>query len=216
MDGMNIFVSGRTGTGKTYMVLKAIADCPRLLMYQTKAEDHSYPGIYFDAGRDKTGAGNIGVERRRMLEWWRYCVQRSRRFRIVYRPENPFDLAEADQIAKLAYDCGNMTVVWEEVMTYLGSYDPRKTDPGQGFTRLLTAGRTRGVTNWLLTQKPVKIDHTLTSQARLAYLFATHEPAEIIYIRQAFGTAAAEKLETLKQYEHVRWTETGEVTVGKA
>jgi hypothetical protein len=213
-DGLNIFVSGRTGTGKTYLVKQAIAACPRLLVYLTKPEDHSYPGVYFGAA----GADHVDAEahRRLVLRWWRYCVEHGRRFRLVYRPNNPFDLVEFDAIAKLVYACGDMTFVCEEVMTYLGSYDPRKTEPGEGVTTLLTAGRTRGITTWLLTQKPVKIDHTLTGQARRAYLFATHEPAEVVYIRQAFGSAAADQLQQLGQYEHVVWDETGRVEVGKA
>ncbi len=207
-EGLNIFVSGRTGTGKTYLVRQMIAGCPRLVVYLTKREDHSYPGVYFD--------GAVVGDRQRMLRWWSYSVQHSRRFRLVYRPKNPFDLGEFDGIAKLVYACGDVTLVCEEIMTYLGSYDPRKTEPGEGVTTLLTAGRTRGITTWLLTQKPIKIDHTLTSQARLAYLFATHEPAEVIYLRQAFGTAAAEKLVALSEYEHVLWSETGDVRVGRA
>ncbi len=207
-DGINIFVSGRTGTGKSELVKRAIRDCPRLLVYLTKREDHDYPGIYFD-GMQTTG-------RRVCLEWWRYCVAHGRRFRIVYRPANPFSLAEFDSFAKLAYTCGDLTLVCEEVMTYLGSYDPRKTDPGEGVTTLLTAGRTRGITTWLLTQKPIRIDHTITSQARLAYLFQTHEPAELVYIRQAFGSQAADRLQQLEQYQHVRWTDTGQIEVGKA
>ncbi len=207
-DGLNIFVSGRTGTGKSFLTLQAIGASPRLLVYQPKADDRSYPGIYFDARQGE-------MERRRMLEWWRYCVQHGRRFRIVYRPQNPFSLEEFNAIGDLAYQCGDMTLVCEEIMHYLATYDPRK--PGtEGVTRLLTAGRTRGMTTWLLTQRPVQIPHVITSQARRAYLFATHEPAEVIYIRQAFGQAAAETLEQLKEHEHVLWRDTGEVEVGKA
>lgn len=30
-EGLNIFVSGRTGTGKSFLTLRAIAEAPRLL-----------------------------------------------------------------------------------------------------------------------------------------------------------------------------------------
>jgi hypothetical protein len=62
----------------------------------------------------------------------------------------------------------------------------------------------------------VQILHRHHQSARRAYLFATHEPVEVIYIRQAFGQAAADRLEQLKQYEHVLWHEDGTVEVGKA
>ena len=54
------------------------------------------------------------------------------------------------------------------------------------------------------------------SEARLAYLFHSNEPADVEYIKDKFGVAAAEKLAALGEHEHVRWTETGKVTVGKA
>jgi hypothetical protein len=214
IQGVNIFVSGRTQSGKSYLVKRAVAESPRLLVYLTKREDSGYPGIYFDAAagvcemQDNVGSWQT-TGREAMYEWWRWCEIHGRRFRIVYRPKNPYDLAEFDAIAKLVYQCGDMTLVCEEVMTYLGSYDPRKTDPGQGVTTLLTAGATRGITTWLLTQRPVRIDHTVTSQARVAYLFATHEPAEVIYIRQAFGQDAADKLVGLELYQHVHWDDRG-------
>lgn len=207
VEGRNIFVEGRTQSGKTYLVRQAIAASWRYLVYLTKMEDHSFPGVYFD--------GAQAQDRQLMLRWWKYCVEHGGRFRIVYRPADPFSLAEFDEIAGLAYKCQCMELVAEEAMGYLCGYDPKHAE-GHNVTRLITAGSTRGVNTWIITQRPTQIPHILTSQARLAYLFATHEPADLIYLRQAFGSLAAANVEKLVDHNHVRWTEAGEVTVGKA
>ena len=39
IDGVNIFVAGQTGSGKSYFVKSAIGDAPRLIVYLPKRED---------------------------------------------------------------------------------------------------------------------------------------------------------------------------------
>lgn len=208
-NGVNIFVAGRTQSGKSHLLKQLVADCPRLLVYQTKREDCGYPGVYFDAARG---------ERIAFLSWWGHAVQVCGRFRLVYRPANPYSVEEINFVCALVHTCGSMVLVCEEIMTYLASYDPQK--PGvEGITSLLTAGSTAGVTCYLVSQKPCAINHLITSQARIAYLFATHEPSHVSYLRQAFGQEAADRLAGLGQYEYVFWDDTGPeriVQVGKA
>jgi hypothetical protein len=126
----------------------------------------------------------------------------------VYRPANPYSIGEFNAVCSLAHICGDLTLVCEEIMTYLASYDPQK--PGvEGITSLLTAGSTAGINCYLVSQKPTAINHLITSQARRAYLFRVHEPSQVIYLRQAFGSDAADKLEALEQYQYVFWDDSG-------
>lgn len=207
-EGINIFVSGRTGTGKSHLVKQAIADCPRLLVYLTKREDHGYAGVYFDGLED----GN----RQLMLKWWRYCEQHGRRFRLVYRPRDAYDFTEFEEICGLVYACGSMHFVCEEISTYVSPAIFRRTGYALRFKTLLQAGRTRGISAWLLNQRPIGIPVEIKESARLAYIFHSNEPADVDYIKDKFGVAAAEKLAALQEHEHVRWTEAGDVSVGKA
>lgn len=202
-EGRNILICGRTGTGKSFLVKKLLADADRLIVYGPKREEHDYPGCYFD-GMEEEGF-------KRFVWWWYSCVKTCGRFRIVYRPADLFDIGEFDKVANLAYACGRVTFVCEELMTYT-----TERNIEQGFKRLLVAGRTRGIDCYMLTQRPFKIPREVTSQAREAYIFATHEPTDLDYIRQTFGTETAAKLETLEQYQHVHWLDTGQVDVGKA
>jgi hypothetical protein len=203
IEGRNILVCGRTGSGKSYLVKHLLADADRLIVYGPKREECDYPGVYFD-GMELHGFEQFAL-------WWNHCRETCGRFRIVYRPKDLFDILEFDKVAKLAYACGGVTFVCEELMTYT-----TERNIEQGFKRLLVAGRTRGINCYMLTQRPFKIPREVTSQAREAFIFATHEPTDLDYVKQTFGTDAALRMESLKEYEHVHWLDTGEVEIGKA
>ncbi len=199
-EGRNILVCGRTGSGKSYLVKKLLATADRLVVYGPKREECDYPGVYFD------GMEPGGFEA--CVLWWRHTVKTCRRFRIVYRPADLFDIEEFDKVAHLAYACGNLTFVCEELMTYT-----TERNIGKGFKRLLVAGRTRGVNCYMLTQRPYKIPREVTSQAREAYIFATHEPTDLDYCRQMFGSEILTKLESLQLFDHVHWLDNGQLEV---
>ncbi len=61
IDGVNIFVAGQTGSGKSELVKRSIGECDRLIVYLPKREDYGYCGVYFDA---------LNGERPHFLEWW--------------------------------------------------------------------------------------------------------------------------------------------------
>ncbi len=202
-EGRNIFVCGRTGSGKSYLVKRAIATARRMVVYLPKREDADYPGVYFDAFADEAS------------DFWRAWLHAYRdggAYRLVYRPADPFDPAAFDRVCMGVYHAGDLTFVAEDLAGYVNE----RGGMGPGLKTLLTAGRTRNVTTWLLTQRPYRIPREVTSQAREAFLFATHEPNDVAYLKEAFGVAAAEALERLGQYEYVHWTEDGNVETGKA
>jgi len=207
IDGVNIFVAGQTGSGKSYFVKQQLARVERLIVYLPKREDYGYPGVYFDAlngGRDH------------FLAWWDWANERCRRFRIVYRPKDKFDADEFDSICRLVYLCGNCTLVAEEISGYLSTRIFQAVGRYQGIKMLLTAGRTRGVNCWWITQRCFGIPREVTSEARDAYLFKLQEPADLDYVQDRFGLEARLSLGNLQQYQHVHWINTGKCKVGKA
>ena len=205
-EGRNIFVSGQTGSGKSFLVKRSVADQPRVLVYQIKREDSDYEGVYFDA---------LAGERDTFLRWWKYTNARCGRFRLVYRPADPWNFEEFNRLAGLVYACGDMHFVCEEVGTYVPAWIFRKTDTGMQFKTLLTAGRTRGVTCWLMSQRPRGIPIEIKSEAREAFVFKSTEPGDIDYISKWFGRAAEEKMAALEQYQHVHILEGQEPEVGR-
>ena len=202
-EGRNIFVCGRTGSGKSFLVKRLVANAERLVVYLPKREDGEYRGVYFDAWDGEHAA---------FYRAWLESHRQGGRYHLIYRPEDAFDPAAFDRLCMGVYHAGECTFVAEDLAGYVNE----RGGMGPGLKTLLTAGRTRGVECWLLTQRPYRIPREVTSQAREAFLFATHEPNDVAYIKEAFGVAAADALEKLGQYEYVHWLETGQVEIGKA
>ncbi len=217
IDGVNIFVAGQTGSGKSYLLKKAIADCPRLIVYLPKREDSDYPGVYFDAIHATVREPWTSFDdRRAFLTWWAHAKTLCNRFRLVYRPADKFDADEFDSICRLVYACGDCTFVCEEIASYLSPRIFQTVDKYKAIKNLLTAGRTRGVNAWWVTQRCFGIPREVTSEARDAYLFKLQEPADLDYVQDRFGLAARLSMDQLGQYQHVHWINTGQVEVAKA
>jgi len=207
LEGRNIFVSGQTGSGKTYLVQRAIAEEPRLLVYLTKREECGYPGVYFDG---------LAGQRELLLRWWRRSHHRPGRFRLVYRPKDPWSFEEFNELAGLVYTCGDMHFVCEELGGYVSGSVFRRADYGLQFKTLLTAGRTRGITCWLMSQRPSGIPVEVRSESREAFIFHSAEPVDVEYISRRFGSEVEIKMRQLAEYEHVHWTQGAKPTVERA
>ena len=185
IDGVNIFVAGQTGSGKSYFVKRTIAAAKRLFVYQPKREDRDYPGVYFDG---------MAAEFPACLTWWDYVNDRCDAWRIVYRPADKFNAEEFDRVCRLVYAVGGCTFVAEEIASFLSSRIFQTVGRYQGIKNLLTAGRTRGVDCVWVTQRCFGIPREVTSEARDAYLFRLQEPADLDYVQERFGLEARLKL----------------------
>jgi hypothetical protein len=226
IDGVNIFVAGQTGSGKTELVKRSLADVERLIVYLPKREDTGYPGVYFDAligsvtvgVRDLPGQTQFynGGERDEFLRFWLHSKDHCNRFRLVYRPADKYNAEEFDSICRLVSACGDCVFIAEEIASYLTTRIFQATGKYQGIKNLLTAGRTRGVTCWWITQRCFGIPREVTSEARDAYLFKLQEPADLDYVQDRFGLAARLSMDQLQEYQHVHWINTGKVEVAKA
>jgi len=218
IDGLNIFVAGQTGSGKTELIKRAIVDCPRLIVYLPKREDCGYPGVYFDCLSAIVAEPwtMFDSNRQAFAAWWSHAKRRCNRFRLVYRPKDKFNADEFNGICNLVYACGDCTFVAEEIASYLSCRIFSTVGRYQAIKNLLTAGRTRGVTCWWVTQRCFGIPREVTSEARDAYLFRLQEPADLDYVQDRFGLAARLEVEKIGQYEHVHWINTGKIERGKA
>ena len=214
IDGVNIFVAGQTGSGKSYFVKSAIGEATRLIVYLPKREDSGYAGVYFDA-LEPIGPLTTWSGRQSFLVWWKWAKERCNRFRLVYRPADKFNADEFDSICRLVYACGDCTFVAEEIASYLSSRIFQTVGRYQAVKNLLTAGRTRGVTCYWVTQRCFGIPREVTSESRDAYLFKLQEPADLDYVQERFGLHARLTMDQLQQYQYAHWINTGKVEVGK-
>lgn len=173
-------IIGKTGSGKTVKALNLIADRNRVLIFDTLGHDYSEGVIFYDIEELK--------------DYW-LKVYRSD-FHLIYRPLD--EVPEFDEICRLAYKCGNLTLVAEELDIFA---QPLKIE--FGFKQILKRGRHRDIRFVGLTQRPYGIDRTITSQANAIYIFQVDEPRDIKYLCDRVSVKVEAGLAMLKEYEYM-------------
>ena len=188
-------VIGKRGSGKSYLVKKMIAKEKNLFVWDLMSEYEQ--GVIFE---QETQA--------EMIEWWRSHYRRPHR--IVYRPLNPN--AEIEFIANCIYSLGNVTFVVEEIDSVCTTFDMPVA-----FHSIIQRGRHKNITLIGVTPAPFGIHRNLTRQAKEIYIFNTNEPRDVQYLTNLLGSAIADKIQSLNQYEYVLWQDGTEgFTIGRA
>lgn len=185
-------IVGKTGSGKTVKALNLIADRKRLLIFDTLGHDYSDGVIFYDIEKLK--------------EYWLKVYRGD--FRLIYRPLN--ELPEFDEICRLAYQCGNLTLVAEELDIFA---QPQKIE--LGFRQILKRGRHNDIRFIGITQRPYGIDRTITSQATAIYIFRVDEPRDIKYLCERVSEKVDAGLAMLKEYEYMECTDRSDELVIK-
>jgi len=189
-----IVIIGKRGCGKSYLARKLIEREPRLLIFDTMSE--YLDGVVFDA-----------EEISQFKAFWKHVYRRP--FRLIYRPLVPEK--EIDEIAELVYMLGNMTFVVEEVDCYCTPYQI-----SDAFAHIIQRGRHKNITLLAITQRPYGIHRLLTSQAKELYIFSTNEPRDRDYLKSLLGQEIEAKLDALQQYQYIKWTDGGQLTIERA
>jgi len=189
-----IVIIGKRGCGKSYLARKLIEKEPRLLIFDTMSE--YLDGVVFDA-----------EEIAQFKAFWKHVYRQP--FRLIYRPLVPEK--EIDEIAELVYLLGNTTFVVEEVDCYCTAYQI-----SDAFAHIIQRGRHKNITLFAITQRPYGIHRLLTSQAKELYIFSTNEPRDRDYLKALLGPEIEAKLDALQQYQYIKWTDGGSLTIEKA
>jgi len=189
-----IIVIGKRGSGKSYLTRKLIERERRLLVFDTMSE--YLEGVVFDA-----------EEIERFRAFWKQTYRRQ--FRLIYRPLVPE--REIEEIAELVFLLGNMTFVVEEVDCYCTPYQI-----SDAFAHIIQRGRHKNITLIGITQRPYGIHRLLTSQAKELYIFSTSEPRDRDYLKSLLGQEIEPMLDALEQYQYVKWTDGGQLTIERA
>lgn len=188
-------VFGKRGSGKSYLVKKMIADEKYLFVWDLMSEYTE--GVVFEQ-----------ETMLKMCEFWQSHYRRPHR--IIYRPLQP--KAEIEFVARCVYALGNITFVVEEIDSICDAYNMPDF-----FSNIVQRGRHRNITLIGVTPAPFGIHRDLTRQAKEIYVFNTNEPRDIQYLTNLLGSAIAEKIQSLGQYEYVLWRDgINEFTTGRA
>ncbi len=183
MDKADIkLVVGKTGSGKTCKVVKIIQDHERVIMFDTQGKDYMDGVMFYDLSE--------------LRRFWLNIYRGN--FRLIYRPLDP--LAEFEEICKIAFACGNLTIVAEELPSLCTS-----SVIGPEFRKVIFRGRSNDIRFIGLMQRPVGIHRDITSQANEIFIFNIDEPGDVKYFRNRIGTDIEDKIRQLDPYQYLRW-----------
>lgn len=180
----NTLVLGSTGSGKTHLVNSLVQCCERVIMFDTTGHDYS-DGVVFD-------------DLMSFKKFWEK-VYRLPRFRLIYRPLN--EVEEFQEICRLAYLCGNLTLVAEELDIFC-----RSSGTPVEVKTILKRGRHRDIRFIGVSQRPKGIDRDVTSQAKTICIFHLHEPDDIDYLKRVVGSGVEQALKELREYDYIQYS----------
>ncbi len=186
-------IFGKRGGGKSYLAAVLTKQIRRVLVYDTLGEYRD--GFVFQDLGD-------------LSRFWKRNIRGA--FRLIYQPTNPE--AEFEDIAELAWLCGDLTFLVEEIDIFCS---PHKIGPA--FQNVIQRGRHHDINLIGISQRPFGIHRLLTSQAKEIYIFRTNEPRDREYLRNLLGTEIEATLDGMAQFEYAKWMDgKEEITVGKA
>jgi hypothetical protein len=175
-------VAGLRGHGKSSHVRVMTAGAPRVFYYDSLGDDYSEGVVCRDLAT---------LER-----FWRRTYRG--RFRISYKPVDP--MADLPRICELAYACGDMVLVIDEIQLYFrGAFCPPE------LTKIITAGRHAGVELIGVTQAPRKLGELLRSQASSWDIFAIREPDHARYLADRCVGVDISQILALRKFEYLHY-----------
>jgi len=183
MDKADIkLIVGKSGSGKTTHTIRLIEDCHRVIMFDTQNKDYT-DGVMF-------------YEIREFKKFWLKVYRGN--FRLIYRPLNP--LKEIEEICYLAFKCGNLTFVAEELPSLC---DSRVIS--DELRKVIFRGRMKDIHFIGLMQRPIGIHRDITSQASEILIFNIDEPTDVKYFRNRIGQDIEDRIRQLEEYQYLHW-----------
>ena len=184
-----ILILGKRGGGKSYLVKQHLEGFNRFLVYDTLGE-YTQGVIFQDIPS--------------LVEFWQKHYQED--FRLVYQPLQPEEDFAA--VCELVWACGNMVLVVEEIDRFTDSHSL-----GFEFANIVQRGRHRHITLIALSQRPYRVNRTLSSQVKEMYTFKQNEPRDIDFISEFIGEDV-ERIRELPLYNYIHWTADGKIEQG--
>lgn len=183
-------ILGKTGSGKSYYTKDELKKHPRVLVYDVIGEYTD--GVVFE---DFPSLYDF-LDKRFYSD-----------FRAIYRPLDP--PGEFDMICSIVYTMYDMVFIVEEVDTF------SVNSISLPFANIIQRGRHNEISLWGISQRPYRVNRTLSSQCKEVICFRMTEPRDVDYIRFLMGDKAAEEVKNLKLFYYVYWKGQGEYEVTK-
>lgn len=178
-SNQRITVIGRTGSGKTFYVLKSFFyQLNRVILHDRKHDLNGLKATYAHKPED--------------ILW---CWQHNR-YRVVYQPHDPSQ-EDYNQVCALIFNKGNYVLISDEISSYAtASYIPYY------LSELLRLGRVRNIGCINLTQRPMHVHNTVISEADYVVAFQLHLPGDRKKVAEVVGEEAL-KLGAIPRYHYL-------------
>jgi hypothetical protein len=177
-------VAGLRGFGKTSRVLELTRNEPRVLFYDSLGDDYS-EGVV---------CRSLAV----LEKLWHRSYRGP--FRLSYKPVDP--IADVARICELAYACGDMLLVVDEIQLYF-----RGQWCSPELTKVITGGRHVGLGLIGVTQAPKRLGELLRSQAREWFVFAMREPDHVKYLTDRLVGVDPAHILMLDRWEYLHYVD---------
>jgi len=181
-------ILGVRGCGKTVKLFSLMRSVNRSLTINTLNRSGFTDGVVFHTVPD-------------LKSFWLAIYQHD--FRLIFSPRHgdiEKTCVEIGQLCKLAQVCGNMTIAIEELNVVFAA----QRKPVE-FNELVFSGREPGIELIGVAQRPKGFGPELSSQAKEAFIFHTHEPDALTFLRNWMGKDAAEAVRTLDGHQYLHW-----------
>ena len=179
IPGEHVAVIGDTGTGKTYLLAKGLLRLRRyVVVLKTKG----------DKDDDSKWTGFHRIRKARGMDHERFS-------RFVLEPEYKLQAIEGFNMLERVWRQGGWTVVIDE-----GWYAER-IGLKESIERLLTQGRSKGISVVYGQQRPVTTSRFVISQATHAFVFRV-EGRDLKTIAESTSPRIIPTLEALNDYEY--------------
>jgi mRNA-degrading endonuclease RelE of RelBE toxin-antitoxin system len=179
-----VFITGKTGSGKSVLFRKMLTDKKRLIIFDTISEYRElsppYPALFVH---------DIG----QLYDY--FAKNHSGAFRVIFDPEDPeavltlkdgSEVTVFEEAAKLIYThLDSLIIGIEEISNFMtGSRTPE-------FLRKITRfGRHSALSLYSTTQRPADVHPLIRAQITKLISFKQHEPRDIDWLKQVIGEEA--------------------------
>ena len=180
-SNLRVFITGKTGWGKTYFVMHTIfPKLTRVLVHDRKHRLKGYPAAYCHTLEDVLAAWQKGKNK------------------IVYQPYNPSE-EDFNELCHLIFQCGNYVLIVDEVKSYT-----QVNKIPYWLDELYRLGRERNTGVIALSQRPMYVHNTMISESDYVIAFHLELEGDRKKIAETVGKEAM-KLGELGKFHYLEY-----------
>ena len=204
-DGKRMAIYGRSGSGKSYYAKKLIAGMDRIVCFDPEDEYGSLKGFMQVSSLDD------------LLEL--LSDNWDKNFRVAFVPAAMREEAQLHEVSQLLERMQQpylnhktdkkVTLLVDELNL---SFPLNAKPEYDGFARLCSRGRKRGINIIGITQRPAEVATRFRGNIDRLACFALSVPNDFSVIRGTIGAEAEDKVRGLERYGHIFFEE-GKLTV---